>query len=106
MNYVDQHYNHRTTSGSLKRGNLPLRRLWESKTVNSTCNPKAGLPKNIYSADLTQDAVETLQPLQPIKLPNVRQQFLVESLFSHNLYETRTGSYTTIIRQPACKRCP
>ena len=72
MNYIDQQYTRRISTGALKRGNVPLTRFQESSTVNNTCYPKPRLPQNIYNAlYLNPDVTATLEPLPPIELPDV-----------------------------------
>jgi hypothetical protein len=74
MSFIDQQYSHRTVHGRLKRGNTPNKRLWESKSVNTSCRAKPGLPRNVYNRDaLLEDAIDSLDAVEPVMLPAVRQ---------------------------------
>lgn len=72
MRYIDQHYTRRKPSGRLRSGNEPHLRLWTSMKMNDTCSPKPGLPRNVYNAnELTSEAIDTLDPREPVMLPAV-----------------------------------
>jgi hypothetical protein len=71
MHYIDRHYQYRTTSGSLKRGNVPLKRHLEARAVNDVCDPKPELPRNFYSSNLRPMALNSLKPSGSAVLPHV-----------------------------------
>ncbi|KAF9531554.1 hypothetical protein CPB83DRAFT_833652 [Crepidotus variabilis] len=72
LHFVDQHYNPRTASGTLKKGSAPLKREITHGSCNSVALPRPKLPFNIYNVkELGLETVRTLQPKEPIILPEI-----------------------------------
>ncbi|KAF9524701.1 hypothetical protein CPB83DRAFT_897632 [Crepidotus variabilis] len=72
LHFVDRHYNPRTTSGTLKKGSAPLKREIVHGSCNSVALPRPKLPFNFYNIkDLGLETVKTLQPKEPVVLPEI-----------------------------------
>lgn len=70
--FVDQNYNPRSSTGLQKAGGKPLRREWESSSVNSKSLPRPKLPRNFYNHTIKGEKLKSLEPEPLVELPAVR----------------------------------
>ena len=88
FHYIDNHYDPRTMTGTLKKGSAPLKRERDSFKCNVLAFPEPKLPINFYSTDVGEDRIKTLDPKPELHLPKVcYAAFLVRILYS-NLFRS------------------
>jgi hypothetical protein len=71
FHFIDNHYNPRTITGTLKKGSAPLKRERDSHNCNMLAFPQPNLPINFYSTDVGEDRIKTLDPKPGFDLPKV-----------------------------------